>query len=153
MRTTAWILHLFMLPFLGACAGAPPPPPNTADRGSLPPGQQSQPETGPVDPSAQTSPPKQNPADGSLASPTIGPGPAPIAACKLPAPRVSEDACTTDADCGPSEPCHAKACVAKAKSKPRTPDIMCTMNIDCESADVNRCGCYEGRCALIPPNP
>jgi hypothetical protein len=28
---------------------------------------------------------------------------------------------------------------------------MCTMSIECDSVDVNRCGCLEGRCALIPP--
>jgi hypothetical protein len=83
--------------------------------------------------------------------PTAQPGPAPSGSCKLPAPVKSDDACTTDADCGVSDPCHAKACVAKAKSHPRTPDTMCTMSIDCASADVNRCGCLEGKCALIPP--
>jgi hypothetical protein len=71
--------------------------------------------------------------------------------CRLPAPVKSDDACTTDADCGPSDPCHAHACVAKAKSKPKTPDTICTMVMDCASADVNRCGCFEGRCSLIPP--
>jgi hypothetical protein len=71
--------------------------------------------------------------------------------CKLPAPKKSDDACTTDADCAPSVPCHAPACVARAKAVPKTPDTICTMMLDCGSADVNRCGCLEGRCALIPP--
>jgi hypothetical protein len=90
-------------------------------------------------------PPNPPPAPTSSASSL------PVPACRLPAPLKSEDACTTDADCGVSEPCHAHACVAKAKSRPRTPDTMCTMVMDCQSADVNRCGCFEGRCALIPP--
>jgi hypothetical protein len=71
--------------------------------------------------------------------------------CRLPAPVKSDDACTTDADCGPSDPCHAHACVAKAKSRPRAADTVCTQVMDCASTDANRCGCYEGRCALIPP--
>ncbi len=72
--------------------------------------------------------------------------------CRLPAPKKSDDACKIDADCAPSDPCHAKACVAKARSKPRTPDIMCTMMMGCETADANRCGCFQGRCSLIPPD-
>ena len=72
-------------------------------------------------------------------------------ACKLAAPKKSEDSCSTDADCGVSQPCHAPACVAKAKSNPPTKDTMCTRILACESADANRCGCHEGRCALIPP--
>ncbi len=76
---------------------------------------------------------------------------APAVGCRLPAPVKSEDACTTDADCGPAEPCHAKQCVAKAKSKPRTADTVCTMMLTCNTTDTNRCGCYEGRCSLIPP--
>jgi hypothetical protein len=76
-----------------------------------------------------------------------------VPACRLPAPRPSQDECETDADCGPSDPCHARACVSAARARPRTPDTVCTMNIDCNSADVNRCACYEGRCALVPPNP
>jgi hypothetical protein len=71
--------------------------------------------------------------------------------CKLAEPRKSDDACTTDADCGVAEPCHAKACVAKAKSNPPTPTTTCTRNLVCDSSDVNRCGCFEGRCALLPP--
>lgn len=73
--------------------------------------------------------------------------------CKLPAPVKSDDACTKDADCAPSVPCHARACVAVAKATPRKPDTMCTMNIDCQSADVNQCSCYEGHCALVPKGP
>ncbi len=95
---------------------------------------------------------------GPSPSNTLPPLPPPsgeesVPACRLPAPRVSEDACTTDADCGPSDPCHAQACVAAAKARPPTPETICTRSLDCNSADVNRCACYEGRCALVPPNP
>ena len=72
--------------------------------------------------------------------------------CKLPAPLKSDDACSTDADCGVSQPCHAGACVARARSHPPTADTMCTEILACNSADANRCGCFEGRCALIPPS-
>lgn len=72
--------------------------------------------------------------------------------CKLPAPLKSADPCSTDADCGVSEPCHAGACVARARSHPATADTMCTEILACNSADANRCGCFEGRCALIPPS-
>jgi len=72
-------------------------------------------------------------------------------ACRLPQPLRSDDACKSDAECGPSSPCHAKACVAASKARPPTPDTMCTQSIECDSIDVNRCGCLEGRCALIPP--
>jgi len=71
--------------------------------------------------------------------------------CHLPAPKLSDDPCGTDADCGVSAPCHAPACVARAKSNPADASTMCTRKLVCNSADANRCGCYEGRCALIPP--
>lgn len=74
----------------------------------------------------------------------------PALGCRLPAPKKSDDACTNDADCGVSEPCHAKACVARAKSHPATPDTMCTRSLECHTADANKCGCFEGKCALIP---
>jgi hypothetical protein len=99
----------------------------------------------PQPPPAPTSQPSSQPTAQPGTGPTAVPG------CKLPAPVKSGDACTTDADCGVSDPCHAKACVAKAKSHPKQPDTMCTMSLDCSSADVNRCGCLEGKCALIPP--
>lgn len=73
--------------------------------------------------------------------------------CRLPAPVRSDDACTKDADCAPSVPCHAHTCIAASKATPRTPDTVCTMNIDCQSADVNPCSCYDGRCTLVPANP
>jgi len=100
---------------------------------------------------ASCSDPARPPNPPPAPAPTSSASVMPLPACRLPAPRKSDDACATDADCGVSEPCHAHACVAKAKSRPRTPDTMCTMIMDCQSADVNRCGCFEGRCALIPP--
>jgi hypothetical protein len=71
--------------------------------------------------------------------------------CALCEPVVSEDACKADTDCAPSVPCHAPACVAKGKAEPRKPDTMCTQMLDCASADVNRCTCLRGKCALAPP--
>jgi len=72
--------------------------------------------------------------------------------CRLPAPKRSDDACKTDADCGVSDPCHAHACVAKAKSHPPDKSTVCTRQMDCFSADANPCGCLDGMCALIPAN-
>lgn len=70
--------------------------------------------------------------------------------CGLGEPLKSDDACSADADCGPSDPCHAHACVAAAKAKPRPPDVMCTEMMDCKSTDANDCRCLEGVCALVP---
>jgi hypothetical protein len=100
------------------------------------------------------------PSPGAVVSSPVMPPPppgkpgeeGPARVCHLPAPKKSDDACKVDADCAPSDPCHARACVAKARSKPRTPDVMCTMMMGCETADANRCGCFEGRCSLIPPD-
>ncbi|MBK8251894.1 MAG: hypothetical protein IPK82_04410 [Polyangiaceae bacterium] len=75
----------------------------------------------------------------------------PIGHCGLPAPKKSTDSCTKDDDCGPSDPCHAHACVAKAKSNPPGKDTVCTQILDCESLDINPCVCFEGVCALVPP--
>ncbi len=72
-------------------------------------------------------------------------------ACRLPAPKKSADHCQSDADCGVSDPCHAHACVAKAKAHPPDKSTMCTRMMDCQSADANTCGCLDGVCALIPP--
>jgi hypothetical protein len=69
--------------------------------------------------------------------------------CSLCEPKVSEDACGTDADCAPSVPCHAPACVAKAKAEPRKADTVCTMDMRCDSADANDCRCLAGKCALV----
>ncbi len=68
--------------------------------------------------------------------------------CGLCDPLLSTDACKTDADCAPSQPCHAPACVAKAKSTPRTKDMMCTEEVRCNTTDANACGCLNGFCAL-----
>jgi hypothetical protein len=73
--------------------------------------------------------------------------------CSLCAPLPSTDACTTDADCAPSTPCHAAACVAKAKAVPRKPDQICTMMMGCQTADANACTCWKGTCALTPRKP
>lgn len=72
-------------------------------------------------------------------------------ACRLPAPVTSDDACSQDSDCAPAVPCHARACVARAKAQPPKADTVCTRQLVCDSIDVNRCGCHEGRCSLVPP--
>ncbi len=119
---------------------------------------------------AETGPPAAASSVGSEGEPAAGPDSNPIASppdsteptpptvklpsggsCKLAAPKISEDSCNTDSDCGVSAPCHAEACVAKSKSDPPKPDTMCTMSLACHTADANRCGCYQGHCALIPP--
>lgn len=73
-----------------------------------------------------------------------------LCGCSLCEPLPSDDACTTDADCAPSTPCHATACVAKAKAEPRKPGTMCTQEMRCATSDANACGCVAGRCALHP---
>jgi len=75
---------------------------------------------------------------------------APLCGCGLCAPVVSDDACSTDADCAPAVPCHADRCVAKAKAQPRNPGTACTMNLLCNTVDANTCGCHQGKCALMP---
>lgn len=119
-----------------ACGGAPPPPPTTtmtmpaASAGS---GPVAHMET--VD---AASPPAAAPPKGKLCG------------CSLCEPAPSEDACSTDADCAPATACHAEQCVAKAKAMPRKPGEMCTMLMNCASADANACGCVKGKCALSP---
>ena len=141
MKSTASLLALAAWALgLGACITATAPP-------------QPQSEPGPgVVMSSPTEPPPVDTNAPMAGKPGDPPPEAPRNLCRLPAPKKSDDACKIDADCAPSDPCHAKACVAKAKSKPRTPDIMCTSMLACETADANRCGCLEGRCALIPPD-
>ncbi len=68
--------------------------------------------------------------------------------CKLCAPVVSNDSCDKDDDCVPESGCHAHACVAKANAKPTDPKLNCTMVLDCHSADANKCGCVNHKCAL-----
>ena len=64
-------------------------------------------------------------------------------------PIKSTDACKKATDCAPSAECHAPACVAKAKAPVKAPGTMCTMNLVCRSADVGRCDCVDGVCALV----
>ncbi|MEZ4302362.1 MAG: hypothetical protein R3B70_45970 [Polyangiaceae bacterium] len=127
---------------LSACS--PPPPPN--DGGATGPAS-----TGDV----STSNTEPAPTAGATGSPTTTASSSASGTlnfeCRVPAPVKSEDKCTTDADCGVSDPCHAHACVAKAKSNPPKKDTMCTEILDCRSADRNPCVCFEGVCALVPP--
>jgi hypothetical protein len=133
-------LSFWALALVACGAGAVPPPSPSPPPEVNAPSQASPPEAS--SPGTSTDPA----ASGAPTAPSSEP-----LACKLPAPKKSGDACKTDADCGPSAPCHAPACVAKAKSPPKPPDLMCTMSFGCDTADANRCGCYEGSCALIPP--
>jgi hypothetical protein len=144
MKSTGSILALAAWGFsLGACVTAATPPQAAAEPALA--GEQA--------PSAVHSEPVAPPAADNPGGNPGEPKPNPTQrACHLPAAKKSADACKSDADCGPSDPCHAQACVAKAKSKPKTPDTMCTMMMSCDTADANRCGCFEGRCALIPPD-
>jgi hypothetical protein len=63
---------------------------------------------------------------------------------------VSDDPCASDDECAPATPCHADRCVAKSKATLPSPGQACTMMMACHSADANRCGCYQGHCALTP---
>jgi hypothetical protein len=94
-------------------------------------------------------------APADAASPVAAPvpdagstGDAGACGCHVCAPVVSNDACTTDADCAPSQPCHAPACVGKANAQPRTPGQMCTQQLICTTVDANACGCVHGKCTL-----
>ena len=98
--------------------------------------------------SVPDSPPTAIATANSAAPPVSAP---PSFRCGLDAPVVSADPCASDADCAPSDPCHAHSCVAVAKANPATAGTMCTRMMDCRSVDANRCGCYQGHCALIPP--
>ncbi|MEZ4310504.1 MAG: hypothetical protein R3F14_20875 [Polyangiaceae bacterium] len=124
---------------LSACS--PPPPPN--DGGATGPAS-----TGDVS-TSNTEPAPTAGATGDTSA--VATGDPLNFECRVPAPVKSEDKCTTDADCGVSDPCHAHACVAKAKSNPPKKDTMCTEILDCRSADRNPCVCFEGVCALVPP--
>ncbi len=60
---------------------------------------------------------------------------------------LSEDDCTTDADCVPSGCCHAAAC-GNAASAPDCSDVMCTQDCQYGTLDCGgRCLCHEGKCA------
>jgi hypothetical protein len=108
-----------------------------------------------ADPPVTTSPDTPvSSAPSASAAPSVS-EPAPptdrVLECKLPAPVKSQDACKSDADCGVSDPCHARACVAREKARPPNKQTVCTMIMDCLSADRNPCVCSEGVCALVPP--
>ena len=103
-----------------------------------------------------TAAPTSSPTTPVSSEPTTAPGSdgeQPPFTCALPAPVKSQDACATDADCGPSDPCHARACVARSKSRPPDKSTICTQIMDCKSIDANPCVCFEGVCALVPPPP
>lgn len=139
MKSTASILALAVWAIgLGACITATAPPQPLSELAAEP-----------ATTTAAASPPVDEPMtpDGASDVPPHRRG----SFCHLAAPKLSDDACKIDADCAPSDPCHAKACVARAKARPPTPSTMCTQMMACETVDANRCGCYEGRCALIPP--
>ncbi|MBI4700656.1 MAG: hypothetical protein HY744_05750 [Deltaproteobacteria bacterium] len=151
---------LALLLALGCAAPAPLPETAGGTPAPLPTVPVAPVATAPPEPSA-AAPPPTLPARATLPEPPEsepppelppGAGSPPLGfRCQLRTPAVSEDPCRTDADCGPSAPCHAPACVARDKSRPPTPDTRCTMSYECHTADANRCGCYQGRCALVPP--
>lgn len=128
----------------------------SSDRPTTAPAEPAPPPVATVPPPSPPPPHHASPGPGS-ATPPEPPPPKPVPQrpgpfrCHLPAPKLSDDPCSADADCGVSAPCHAPACVAQSKSQPAGPDTMCTRMLACNSADANRCGCYQGRCALIPP--
>jgi len=126
-----------------AACGEPKPatqPPNGSEGGE--PASSAAPTAAPS--SSETAPATTTTTAAASAEPMVG--------CRLPAPRKSEDACKVDTDCGVSDPCHAQACVAKAKAHPPDKSTVCTRRMDCFSADANPCGCLDGVCALIPGN-
>lgn len=144
-----------LLALLGACSSAPPTPatgPDPTPVATVPtaPTAEPEPQSGPVD-NAPAHPSSTAPS-GPLAGPPITRPGGPFK-CRLDAPKISGDPCQADADCAPSAPCHALECVAKSKAPPPDPKAMCTRELVCASADANRCGCFEGSCALIPRTP
>lgn len=143
----AWTFVATLLlgaPAFAAAACGPPPEPSPPAGGSA--------TTDATTTDTPTSEPTATATGATTAAPTSAPTAEatsmPELACKLPAPVKSGDACKTDADCGVSDPCHAHACVAKAKSHPPDKSTMCTRMMDCRSADANACGCLDGVCAL-----
>lgn len=117
---------------------------------------------GPADVNAPTAAPGQAATVGALESdapPPIatekGPGPnvtripLPLCGCSLCNPVVSDDACSSDADCAPATPCHAEKCVARAKAVALAPGASCTAIMRCDTTDANACGCRDGHCALF----
>ena len=70
--------------------------------------------------------------------------------CAPTEPIKSTDPCKSSTDCAPSALCHAPQCIDKLKA-PAAPDggVLCTMNLVCKTADVGRCDCVDGVCALV----
>ena len=73
-----------------------------------------------------------------------------LCGCSLCDPVVSADPCKTADDCAPDAVCHAKGCVAKAKAPPVPPNLACTQDFQCNAIEANACGCFEGKCAMVP---
>lgn len=59
---------------------------------------------------------------------------------------AGQGACETDADCVPSECCHAPTCV-DAASGPDCTDMMCTADFQFGTLDGGGCVCVDGQCA------
>ena len=79
--------------------------------------------------------------------PSIEQGPR-LCGCGLCEPIVSQDRCSSDANCRPATPCHATACASLQHSVARTPGTMCTQEMQCATSDANTCGCVKGLCTL-----
>ena len=73
-----------------------------------------------------------------------------LCGCALCEPILSADPCKTADDCAPATPCHATACVAKAKAEPRSPNLACTEIFQCNAIEANSCACVDGKCAIAP---
>ena len=143
MRPNAFMLVLA----LAGCGSSSQPPPTHSTAH----GDEENADVAKTPHDSPSSSPRSEKKEGDTATASGSSGP--NFACRLSAPVSSDDACSKDADCAPSVPCHARACVAVSKAVARTPDTVCSMNIDCSSADVNPCTCYQGRCALVPKSP
>lgn len=150
-RNRSWSFAIAAL--LGAIAlavaacGPPPAEPQQPDSHAA----AGPPSAAPTASAQPTAPPTASPVASNGPEPPSSSAPqGPLQECRLPAPLKSSDACKADADCAPSDPCHARACVAKAKANPPTPTTACTRLMDCSSVDANPCLCFEGACALVP---
>ncbi len=73
-----------------------------------------------------------------------------LCGCALCEPVLSDDPCKTADDCAPATPCHATACVAKAKAQPRSANLACTEIFQCNAIEANSCACVDGKCAIAP---
>jgi hypothetical protein len=107
----------------------------------------------PAEPALDADPPAQSPPAPPAEPPPAPPEPAPDAGPAGAADAgggkivVGTDACKTDADCAPSQCCHATTCGARAKA-PDCSSAICTREcrggtIDCGGG----CLCQDGRCA------